>query len=53
MATESIKTEPVENKPTFICKYCKQEKSFDEMVVVTEYFPPIVVCKVCAGNIRI
>jgi transcription elongation factor Elf1 len=37
---------------TFTCKLCGEVKPFEEMVVVTEYTPAIIVCKACAKAIR-
>ena len=37
---------------TFTCKHCGEVKPFEEMVVVTEYTPAIIVCKACAKAIR-
>ena len=32
---------------TFNCKFCEQSKPLTEMVVLTRFFPPVVVCKDC------
>lgn len=40
---ETSKTKEI----TFNCKFCEQSKPLTEMVVLTRFFPPVVVCKDC------
>ncbi len=54
MATETEKqTEQNGKNRTFTCKYCGKVTPFEEIVVVTDYFPAIVVCSECAKIVRI
>jgi len=39
-------------KVTFKCKFCEKSKPLDEMVVLTRFFPPIVVCRDCEKKMR-
>jgi len=39
-------------KVTFKCKACERSKPLDEMVVLTRFFPPIVVCRDCEKKMR-
>ncbi len=53
MTTEEKKTSgPKEKKLTFKCNYCKKTKPFGDMVVVTRYFPAVVMCKQCEKDLR-
>ncbi len=36
----------------FKCRFCEQSKPLDEMVVITRYFPPVVLCRDCAKKIQ-
>ncbi len=37
---------------TFKCKFCGRSKPLDEMVALTRFFPPIVVCRDCKRKMR-
>ena len=32
---------------TFKCRFCERARPLDEMVVLTKYFPPVVLCRDC------
>ncbi len=32
---------------TFKCKFCERSKPLDEMVIITRFFPSIVLCREC------
>jgi transcription elongation factor Elf1 len=49
---EKKSTGSKEKKITFKCNYCKKSKSINDMVVVTRYFPAIVICKDCEKGLR-
>ena len=44
--------EPKIKEITFKCKFCETSKPLDEMVVLTRFFPPIVVCRDCEEKMR-
>ena len=52
MAKKDKKEEPKAKKITFKCKVCESSKPLDEMVVVTRFFPPVVVCRDCERKMR-
>lgn len=53
MTTDTNKdTRPEVKKTTFTCNHCENVKPFEEMVVVTRYFPAIVICKECEKKLR-
>jgi len=37
---------------TFKCKFCERSKPLSEMVVLTRFFPPVVVCRDCEREMR-
>ena len=37
---------------TFRCRFRDRFKRFDEMVVITRFFPPLVVCQDCEKKMR-
>ena len=37
---------------TFKCKFCESLKPIDEMVILTEYFPPTIACRDCEREIQ-
>ncbi len=41
-----------EKKITFKCNNCKKTKPIRDMVVVTRYFPAVVICKDCEKGLR-
>ncbi|UCD09892.1 MAG: hypothetical protein JSU79_04405 [Dehalococcoidales bacterium] len=48
MTTEEKKTSgSKEKKINFKCNYCKKTKPIRNMVVVTRYFPAVVICSDC------
>jgi NAD-dependent SIR2 family protein deacetylase len=53
VTTEEKKTSGLkDSKLTFKCNYCKKTKPFSDMVVVTRYFPAVVICKDCEKDLR-
>ena len=53
MTTEIEKGEESKaKKVTFKCKSCEKSKPLDEMVVVTRFFPLVVVCRDCEKKMR-
>ncbi len=46
------KTRPRKKVTTFKCNYCEKVKPLEEMIVVTRYFPPVVICLECEKKIR-
>ena len=55
MTTEAMNKEESAAKETreitFKCRFCERSKPIDEMVVLTRFFPPIVVCRDCEKKI--
>lgn len=53
MTTEEKKISGSKDKKiTFKCNYCKKTRPFSEMVIVTRYFPAVVICKDCEKGLR-
>ncbi len=53
MTTEQKKTaDSRDKKITFKCKFCEKIKPLSDIVVVTRYFPAVVICKDCEKNLR-
>jgi hypothetical protein len=57
MAVKSTKTAAKVKKPqpreiTFLCRRCEKYKPITEMVMVTRFIPPLVVCRSCARELR-
>ena len=53
MTTEEKKNVGSKEKNiTFKCNNCKKTKPIRDMVVVTRYFPAIVICKDCEKELR-
>jgi len=53
VTTEEKKTSGSKgNKITFKCNNCKKTKPISDMVVVTRYFPAVVICKECEKELR-
>lgn len=38
-------------KVTFKCRFCERDRPLDEMMVLTKYFPPVVLCRDCEKKI--
>ncbi|MBI2979886.1 MAG: hypothetical protein HYY41_03560 [Chloroflexi bacterium] len=36
----------------FKCRFCEKSKPLDEMVVITKYFPPVVLCRDCEKKVQ-
>ncbi len=52
-SSESKKPETQESKETtFRCRVCDQPKPVDEMMMVTRFFPPLIVCRKCEKKMR-
>ncbi|MBI4188330.1 MAG: hypothetical protein HY529_03885, partial [Chloroflexi bacterium] len=49
MPTKSVKKRGTKaaasDKIVFKCRFCEKSKPLDEMVVITKYFPPVVLCR--------
>ena len=44
--------EPKAKEVTFKCRFCEKSKPIDEMVVLTRFFPLIVLCRDCEKEMR-
>lgn len=40
-----------EKQITFKCRFCEKDKPFEEMVVLSRYFPAVITCRDCEKNI--
>ncbi len=48
MATKTKKgQQPKVKETTFKCKFCGESKPLEEIVVLTRFFPPLIVCRDC------
>ena len=36
----------------FKCRSCEQSKPLDEMMVITRYFPPVILCRDCGKKMH-
>ena len=52
MSAKATKEEPKARKVTFKCRICEDSKPLAEMVVLTGFFPLVVVCRDCDKKVR-
>ena len=56
MTTEKEKEEAKGTKEakeiTFRCKFCGRDKRLDEMMILTRFFPSLVLCRDCEKEMR-
>lgn len=53
MTVEMEKGEnPKTKEITFQCKVCQNHKTLDEIISLTIYSPPVIVCQDCARKLR-
>jgi hypothetical protein len=48
----SIKSTTSEKPITFKCRFCGETQSFDEMVLLTRYFPVLTACRACDKELQ-
>ena len=51
-ATSEIKIQKEALNINFTCRFCEETKPYAEMVVVTDYFPPLTACRSCAKYLK-
>ena len=56
MTTDEVKKEEAKKEKneaiTFKCKFCDTSKPFNEMMVMTRFFPPTVACQDCVRKMN-
>jgi hypothetical protein len=38
--------------PAFKCRFCGETKPFDEMRIMTRFFPQVIACRVCEKKMQ-
>jgi len=50
--TEKKNGESKDRELTFKCKFCEKSKPINDMIVMTKFFPPVVLCRECERKMR-